>query len=420
MADIAVTRFAATTYAFGGTQDVTISGFGTPSAVLLFYTAGVTDGTVAAHSRWSVCAIDGTTQYSTISRGRDGNASSGVARGASAARSVYSIADSGTSLNGALTGSLITDGLRLTVATQMPAAYLVTAVFFSSNVQAKLIIKGLGTSTSAQDINTVGFEPDVVFAFGFGDTASGGTTAFNTPTFGIAVNDGSATQRGLLSRNRAAVDPTQIATAVLTGKVGGSLSTTGDTVFYNLTISDFDADGFSITQSASSSGDEIALLSIKLPTGDQFKLFDTSVPTSGSIAATSPGFTPYFGLMGLLAGPTAVDTVDASNGGVMAVAAFDADAIYTVSASSADNAADTVEKSLADDSFTLLRASDGTAETTSSGYAFDSQGWDITLTANPAAAVLGFGLAIGDASAAGAGIRNPLGGPLTLRKPLGR
>lgn len=405
MADIAVTRAAVTTGAVASTQDITVTGFGTPSAALLVYTSGVTDGTIAASSRWGIGATDGTTSAAYITRATDAQATSSTGRNSNADRVILSISDGATTVDGYCTGALITDGIQLTVGDQMPAGYLVTVVLFSSNCSASVINWNLGTVTTAQDVNTVGFTPDVVFAFSHGDALAGGS-GFNITTFGVAVNDGSATQRSIGTRNRTSTASGQPVEGYYDNRVGTSITATATTMVYDLLISDFDASGFSVTASASAGSDYVTFLSIKLPTGDQFKLFDVTVPTTGSIAVTSPNFTPYFGLMNFIAGPTAANTLDDSNGLGLSLAVFDASAIYTNSISSQDAADPTVEKSLADDSFTLLKA-DGTTETTSSGYAFDSQGWDVTLTANPAAAILGFGLAIGDATTTVTGSGTP-------------
>lgn len=418
MADIAVTRFALTTAAASSTQDVTISGFGTPSAVLFLYSGGTSDGTVANHNRVGIGATDGTTQAATIVRAADAQGTATVRRLYSSSNSIIGLQNTGNAILGEVGFSTwITDGVRLVVNSAFSSSFLVTAVFFSSNVEAKVISHDLGTSTSAQDITTVGFEPDAVIAF---SNASGQVGNTCSQTFGVAVNDGTDTQRSVSWRNRDTVSTMQLSSLVSDSKILSSLHVTSDSERYGVTLSDFDADGFSLTSSASAGSDYAGLLAIKLPTGQQFSLFDSTVPASGSIAETSPGFLPYFGLMSNLAGPTAENTLDTTSGAAPSFSAFDENSIYTISTSSLDASADSLEKSLSDDSFTLLRASDGTVETTSSGYAFDSQGWDITLTANPAAAVLGWGLAIGDASVAGAGIRNPMFGPMTLRNPLGR
>lgn len=388
---------------FGNNVDFTISGFGTPSAAFFIMSGTTANGTITADARWGQGALDGTTMYNSASRALDANAGSGVARQAMTDGALGTIQDTNTRDGRTVFDGWITDGVTLDNAQAYASgiSYMCTAVLFSGDCQAKLINHNLGTGTSAQNITTVGFQPDIVFIFGDGGATGGGISSFYVPTFGVATYDGATiTQRSMLWRNRASVATTEIASYVSDTKSGGSLSSTSNSIFYSLTLSDFDADGFSITQSASSSSDVISLLCIKLPAGHQAKLFDVTVPTSGNLAVTAPGFLPYFGLMSLLAGPTALNSIDTSNGVVSSLAVLDDTNLYATSVSSKDGVTTTIEKSYVDNAFKLLRASDGTVETTASGYAFDSAGWDITLTANPAAAVLGWGLAIG-AGAAG-------------------
>jgi hypothetical protein len=399
MADIAVTRFALATGAAGTTQDITISGFGTPSAVMFFAAVASSNNTVTDHSRFAIGFTDGTLQGAYQVRARDARSTaSSMYRIHNTSRVITLVSGTSATSHGALFfNSWITDGVRLEVEIAPTDNWIITAVFFSSNVDVKQLEVDLPNNTATHDINTVGFEPDIVFAFTHNHTTNTGT-ANGTMTFGVAANDGSDTQKCIAYLQSDSVATTGVNTEVLDNRVASQV---GD---YNITISDFDADGFSYTSSIGPNTDWITFLAIKLPAGHQFKLFGTTVPTSGSINATAPGFTPYFGLMGLLAGPTAVNTNTDTGGSVWSVAAFDAASFGVASVSSADNVTTTIDKSYTNTTLNLLRASDGTIETTSSSYAFESDGWDITLTANPATAILGFGLAIGEASSGGKSI----------------
>jgi len=393
MADIAVTRFALTTAAAGNTQDITISGFGTPSAVMFFYSGDSTDDSInTASNRSGMGLTDGTTQYATSNRCENAVASAVGLRREALTTNCIIVCSNTTTTTQARFGfsSWVTDGIRLVVNLQATGAFNVTAVFFSADFTSKVHIEDLGNTLTVQNITAIGFQPDVVFAVGNGGSASASSN-FYAPSIGVAVNSGGISQYGVLATQNAGVSTTEVITRAANTSIGGQVGG------YTATLSDFDSSGFSVTTSATAGADDLIFLALKLPAGHQAKVFDASVPTSGNIAVTSPGFTPYFGMMGLMAGPTAYDT-DTSTGGMgFSIAALDATTMSSASWSSTDAVTTTVEKGITAPSFKLLKE-DGTAETTSSGYAFDSQGWDITLTANPAAAVLGFGLAIGDAS----------------------
>ena len=81
MADVKfeVTRFALSTAAATNTQDVTISGFGTPKAAIFIFSSGVTDDTLAADFLLGIGWTDGTRENAICGRSEDavGNSNSG-------------------------------------------------------------------------------------------------------------------------------------------------------------------------------------------------------------------------------------------------------------------------------------------------------------------------------------------------------
>ena len=78
----AVTRAALRTTT--GTQDFTVTGFGTPKCAIFFVTSAVTDATEAAGLNWSMGATDGTNQWTVCCRADDNNATADTDRRAAA------------------------------------------------------------------------------------------------------------------------------------------------------------------------------------------------------------------------------------------------------------------------------------------------------------------------------------------------
>ena len=390
-----VVRFALSTAAAGNTQDVTISGFGTPKAAIFFHTIAVVDGTIASVGRMGIGFTDGTNEAAIDVVINDNATTSNTERGHRTDR-VIAYTDANAEVVGFSTNSFITDGIRLDIDNATGTARLITCILIggdgvsSAHVGTK---DDLGTGTSAIDINTVGFEPDLVFMAGVGNAAALPLhAAAAILSWGAAINDGSDTQRVSMfgSQDGQATDQSNayIGNDSITGQVYA------DALSWDAVIGGFDASGFSITPNASSVNDIVSYLCIEFLDTPVISLFDMAWPTSGNYAETTPAFTPTFGLISTVIGPSARNTLDTASNFGFGISAFDASTISSDSASNTDGAGTTVAKSVSASDLSVL-GTDGTRKVQASSYAFDADGWDFTLTTNPAATALGWGLAIG-------------------------
>jgi hypothetical protein len=405
MADVnfAVTSFTLATS--GSTQDVTISGFGTPKAAMFFWSDGQTDDTVSTENFLGFGFTDGVRQWSAVCLDFSIVVSTRAGRRHSDDHCVMFVADGGGASARYGFNSWITDGFRLDVDSPLSNGRLVTAVLINGDDVTSAYVNykdDLGTSTSAVDISDPGFEPDLVFLSCIGESGtppSGAVHFINT--FGACINDGSATQRIVGYSSQDGVSTTNITGYIgntyATGQIfNGSLSWGGQ-------VGAFDSSGFSITPSTSAGSDIVGYLALKFANDPDIALFDMTWPASGSYSETAPGFEPAFGLISSLIGPSSRNTpTDADT--CLSVAAFDSSAIFTSNAASRDNVSTSNSAGLHADRLRILQADTTGDAVLASDYAFDSDGWDFTLTTNPSSAVLGWGLAIGAGGAASPGV----------------
>ncbi len=177
----------------GNTLDLTVAGFGTPQAVIIFQSGGTGLGTtISAHSNEAVCFWDGTNTAAVASIIRDAQATGVSGRTASSGRFIYNYRGS---LGYSADISAITDGIRLTCAT-----------YNNKNTHRvwAILIKGatsvfVGNATASNSVNgevTVtapGFQPDLLIAtascnqaFGSGD---GNSTSNAISSNGFATRE---------------------------------------------------------------------------------------------------------------------------------------------------------------------------------------------------------------------------------------
>lgn len=394
MADVKfeVTRFGLATG--GATQDITISGFGTPKAAIFIFSDAVTDDTIANDLVFGVGFTDGTRQNCNSVYHEDGVTTTDTDRISSSSKvAIHPLLSWHYSFN-----SWITDGVRINVDAAAGSTVLCTCILIGGSDVSNAYVNykdDLGTGTSAVDITDPGFEPDLVFMTGVGNSSIAGTTQ-SIFSFGVGHNDGVDTQRVSMI-NSVTGSGTSLTTAYvgndsITGQIhSGALSWDG-------VIGAYDASGFSITPNASAGSDIVFYLALKFTNNPDVDLFDLTIPTSGNYAETNPGFTPNFGLICGVQGPTARNSVSIVSQLSAFISAFDDNGIYTTSGTDEDAASTMVCKSLSSDQFRVLDYQGSADAALASGYSFDSSGWDFTLSTNPGTTILGWGLAIGPAS----------------------
>lgn len=396
--NIKVGRQSLSTAAAGNTQDFTISGFGTPVAAIFILSGGTTDDTIANNASTGIGFTDGVTDTCTYI-GEYNATGANTARIQTTAGVIVTTNFSGSTVNGSFSfNSFITDGVRLNIDTQCTTAHLVTFVLIGGSDISNVHVgqkDDLGVGTSAVDINTVGFEPDLVLITSNCNTSTAVATNAML-SFGVGINDGFDTQRvalfGAVDSNGASVVNTYLGNDSVVGQVWN------DSLGWDGVIGSYDASGFSITPNASAGSDIISYLAIKWSVATSLSLFDLTIPTSGSYAETTPAFEPLFGLIVTEEGPTVRNTLT-DGSGTLGISVFDGTSIYTTSHTDDDAQNPAVCKSLSSDQFRLLNSDGSTDDALASSYAFDAAGWDFTLSTNPASALFGWGLAIESVSA---------------------
>jgi len=415
MADVKfeVTRFTLSTASAGNTQDVTLSGFGTPKAAIFIFSNGQVDGTPATDMRAGFGFTDGTRQYAIGLYDKDTLTRTGSSRGQTDDAVIQLVGIDGSSAT-LLTkfgfNQWITDGVRLDIDVPAIDGRIVTVIFIGGTDVSNAYVNfkdDLGIWASAVDITDPGFEPDLVFIAGIGSSDAptiGATHAI--ASFGVAHNDGSDAQRGVFFSSQNAAT-TANNTSYISNQSAAAQAYNGSLTWRG-TVGAFDSSGFSITPNSNARDDIVGYLALKFTNSPDISLFDMEWPTSGNYAETAPGFTPTFGMIMGVQGPTARNTVTTAGTYSVSVAAFDAASIETHSATSENSVSTTNANSLSSNQLRILDVAGSADLVLASSYAFDSDGWDFTLSTNPGAAVLGWGLAIGAGASTTVGAPSPL------------
>lgn len=282
-----------------GNQDFTITGIGTPTAALFFLNTAISNNTDANHFMLMMGATDGTNHRCCITASERGVATTNTWTKCVNDKPVITIDPNTGDINGvAGFDSFITDGVRLNVSDLPPAAYLLTCIFF--------VEEGSGYDVAVGDFNSdvdssknIGFEPDQVFLFGVGTSASSGFTAASSTagdaeaSFSVGfLDNGSSDANGcvgwLHEDNQAAGGSGTFGHTVIS--VANCLDD-GIVAATDLTSS---ATGFNISAVGGGSGNYAGFLAVKY-NGNQHSAGQIASPTStGNRAITGVGFQPVF------------------------------------------------------------------------------------------------------------------------------
>jgi hypothetical protein len=209
---------------------------------------------------------------------------------------------SGLNLTGtgakAATGQTASGGVELNYSTNTDNTRNVFTAFAGADCSAFVGSRDLGTGTTAQDIATVGFLPDVVLAVFTAATTSGSNSADMFHSFGIAAYEGGTyPQRCMTWAENDASAAGAPFMSLLTTRGGARISEANGTLVHDLLFNDFDASGFSITCNASAVNADVVYMALQF-TGRQHKLVDFDTPTTtGSHSITGAGFTPRYALI---------------------------------------------------------------------------------------------------------------------------
>ena len=410
MADVNFTTTDFTISTGTGTQDVTVSGMsasGDIKAVIFICSGGTVDGTAAADARMSVGFSDGTTDYVGSTWVDDGQTTTNATRHLRSDGVIAMYTD--ITLDHIFSvNSFITDGVRLDIDNQAATAFYCTVVFIHGTdvTNASVGEVNLGTGTAAIDITAPAFEPDIVFLLNSGTSSAPPNAEGNSSFgFGCAINDGSASQAcAAFGSQDNQSDSSNSITMIRNDRI--STLVFNNNPQYDVLLSDFDANGFSLTPSLSAGSDRIFYLALAFSNSPDIDLVNMSYPTSGDYAETTPGFQPDFGMIVQTGDGNTINTKNGV-GGSFSIAVFDDTNIFTDTITDEDGitlpGGTTNAQSLHSSSLKILSEDGATTLVEASGYAFDSSGVDFTLTTNPFPAELGWALYVGQAAGGGGG-----------------
>lgn len=396
---LATTRVNADTG--GGTQDITITGFGTPKAAIFTAVRADVDGTPDDHAAASFGVTDGTNQAVTGFFCENSLPTTDDYRHGATDEVIQLRSTSG--IDGeANFDSWITDGVRINWGVTPSDDWLIVVTLIGgADVSANV-----GTWTQpAGDTNTVnvdcGFLPDAIISFGNGSGFATDGAAHAQMWIGAACNAASIEQacyvfasedntgtvnvNGFLSNSRialshrissATLSRSAELTAFITSPVNGFTCTTRDT------LDSFDFDS--------------AYLALAFNGAVDCSLDVLTAPTStGDDAVTAPGFTPQYVLAvhsRLIGVNTAYEDASA---GSFAVSQFDGANEYSSSVANEDAAVTSNAQSLSDDTAVALPEDDGAANLVAAFSSFDANGWTVTYSATDGTARYYWALSIG-------------------------
>jgi hypothetical protein len=290
------------------------------------------------------------------------------------------------------------DGLRLTVSySDSSVSRYVTAILFKGTTNVGMVDVNLGTGTSAIDVTSLGFRPHFLCAIGAGGSSNINLTQAII-SIGFAHNDGTTTTQGFVgawSEDSVATSDTGV--YVGASHIGGQVF--NGTASWLASVSDFDANGFSITPSANAASDVLYIVALELAdANDAYVGVVDSKTTTGTQAYTGTGFTPQvLGLLQTLC--TATGTVTRTNS--LSVGATDGTRSRVVSVRDRDAVASPSADSQSADSLLLIRNGDGTDDAAAAYSSFDSDGWTLNYSDGSASVRKMLAFAIGDSTAGG-------------------
>lgn len=361
-----------------GTQDITISGFGTPKAAFFAVTRATADGTAADGALLAVGATDGTRNWGT-SHVADNGLTTTDNRVADVQTSycVYALNTAGSIDFQAAFSAWITDGIRIDWNNAPDAAYLLTVVLLGGDdLSAYAGTFAMSTTLDAAvDVTAVGFKPTVLLtaeananraSFSLGMVYNSPSDVVTQGSIQHSAADGATTTaENLIVEDDYGIGITRVSAQVAQGEFGS-----------------FDASGFSCTTRGSNTYTAtVGYLALGIANHDVWMGTITTPTSTGSASYTGPSFKPQF-VMQLMSGAEAADTVYTDNrAGAFGLAVADDAAQYSNTVASEDGVTTTNTESVSDNLLALLHDDDGAGLIAASLTSFDATGWTANFTA---------------------------------------
>lgn len=381
----AVARVASNTGT--GTQDITVTDFGTPKAALFFINYAITDGTAADHAGVTYGATDGTNEWCVHGTSEHGQATTDTDSEITATKCVIINLPGTANADGEATFSAwITDGVRINWTNAPAAAYLLTVVLFGGDDLSAFVGSQVMTDTenATATVSDVGFEAHLVFS-AVSDFRNAGSLVgvHNRNGFGVVHNDGAAgiTQRshGIRNDNGGAAD-----------NVGNIMSTThgavisfGGSTDWGASYDAFTSSGFDITELDGGGNNSLVhYLCLAGASPSDFAVGTYTTPTStGNDSITGVGFTPQMMILGMTLLEAADQNRTDARAGSTGVSVFDTSAEFSTTYGMEDGADPTNTQSLSDDTAVNIPLHDGAAGVVGAYSAMEADGAQLNFSA---------------------------------------
>ncbi len=372
----------------------------TPKAVIIIANHADTDGTAEDDMVLGIGFADATREF-FVGISSQHNVTTTNCNRVRNDTSVIALQVDGSAQVTATFDSFIADGVRLTFSAVDSDAQLYTVIFFAGDdLNARADSVALGNGTSAINVTDVGFEPELIFTSGSGAGAAGifGEAQIH---FGIAVNDGSDTNRCFTYEDFDGTGSAVVASHLATD--AAALQLNEQSTIWQALIDDFDSGGFSVTPSAGTDFKTMFYLAVNFGSLSAWGgSFDT--PTSmGTDSQTGPGFKPQF-VMQFMTDLQAEDSIVVTgDGGSFGISTFDNQGNTFSNAWANEDAQTTTDaQSLADNQAVNFASDDGTQQfAVTAAPTMDANGWTPNFAVTDGAARKWFAVAIEEVAPAG-------------------
>lgn len=406
--NIKTTQVVLSAGAIAATQDITISGFGTPKAAIFIYNTGKSNDTAQTAGEWVMQGIgwtDGTNQYAMCISDDDGNSGSLAKTCYSSSRCIeFGDASSGF-INyklGFNFNSWITDGVRISVTIQGKnegISPLCTVILIGgTDVQVKSQYLTFNNSTTPKAHTGVGFQPDLLVL------SYGGRTSYRNDlaaSYGFSFVTNEQLDGHLKHMSSSFC---QVGSGNSVGNIRALSADDRFAGYYvsgaanqEVRINSIDSDGFtSESLGVQNLAGYFGALSLKFTGGYSASIFRVDVLTSGDLSISGLPITPDFGWLAVQAGTTIWGTKQASGTYLSGYGhvVFDDTNISSVTFFDDDGAGTINWAMMQSQSFRVVKVNTGDAYHSTS-YTLDDAGFTFTTTTSPPEDFLGAGLAIG-------------------------
>jgi hypothetical protein len=185
-----------------GDQEITISGIGTPLAVIIEVTRALTSGTGADHAILSAGAADGTNEFNLGNRDRDNFAGSDTGKMSGSDGCIIIVNATGNTIDGqASWAAWITDGVRINWSNFPAGAYLLNVTFiYGTLAQVNVMnIVTAGVQDQEDQFSGLGYDPNLALFWWYRNSAGQSPSAGNNDSYfhhGMAVDAGDQPGQG--------------------------------------------------------------------------------------------------------------------------------------------------------------------------------------------------------------------------------